>query len=86
MVEILKLGQNSEMGLKFCNLIKSLKFVEDDEEDLQLLHDHIKVVSHHIKVVSHHIKVVSGHLQHLQLTTLNHPYNLSINPYNFYFL
>ena len=71
LVEILELGQNSEMGLKFRILIKSLKFVEDDEQDLQLLHDYIKVVSHHIKVVSHHIKVVSRHLQLLQLTTFN---------------
>ena len=43
LVEIMKLGQNSEMGLKFCNLIKSLKFVEDDEEDLQLLNYHEKL-------------------------------------------
>ena len=59
------------MGLKFCNLIKSLNVFEDDEEDLQLLHDHKKVLSHHIKVVSHHIKLVSRHLQLLQLTTFN---------------
>ena len=43
LVEILKLGQNSEMGLKFCNFIKRLKFVEDDEEDLQLLNYHEKL-------------------------------------------
>ena len=41
LVEILELGQNSEFHI----LIKSLKFVEDDEQDLQLLHDPIKVVS-----------------------------------------
>ena len=80
LVEILELGQNSEMGLKFCILIKSLKFVEDDEQDLQLLHDHIEVVSQHMYKSCKLTYKVSGHLQ-----LLNHPYNFSINPYNFYF-
>ena len=52
MVKFLKFGWNSEMGLKFCNFIKSLKFVEDDEEGLQLLHDHIKSCKLHDHIKS----------------------------------
>ena len=73
-ISCLKFSWLSENWLKFWNWVQfwngvKIQKFQDDEEDLQLLHDHIKIVSHHIKVVSHHIKDVSGHLQLLQLTT-----------------